>query len=158
MDDKEYSNIYMIPANYTDSGKLFGGLLEVRNTIETAFLLLLFGYPQLFWIPMSAGVKIVVMTITLLPLGAAGLIGVGGDSLLRFAANMAVFYARRRKLHLRRIGYRYENCKKKAPRKALSSPKMRTPSRLRSCICSSTGSPAWTNRFPHGWTALWWTL
>ena len=117
MDDKEYSNIYVIPANYTDSGKLFGGLLEVRNTIETAFLLPLFGYPQLFWIPMSAGVKIIVMTITLLPLGAAGLMGIGGDSLLRFAIHMAVFFTRRRKLHLRRIGYRYENTKKKAPRK-----------------------------------------
>ena len=117
MDDLEYSNIYMIPANYTDSGKLFGGMLEVRNTIETAFLLLLFGYPQLFWIPMSAGVKIVVMTVTLLPLGAVCLMGIGGDSLLRFVTHVAVFLARRRKLHLRRIGYRYENCKKKATRK-----------------------------------------
>jgi len=60
-----------------------------------------------------------VMTITLLPLGAAGLMGIGGDSLLRFAANMAVFYARRRKLHLRRIGYRYENCKKRTHRKRI---------------------------------------
>ena len=111
MDDKEYSNRYLIPANYTDSGKLFGGLLEVRNTIETVFLLLMFGYPQLFWIPMSAAVRIVVMTITLLPLGAVGLMGIGGDSLLRYATHMAVFFTRRRKLHLRRIGYRHENCK-----------------------------------------------
>ena len=117
MDDKEYSNTYLIPANYTDSGKLFGGMLEVRNTIETVFLLLLFGYPQLAWIPMSAGVKIVVMSVTLLPLGAVGLMGIGGDSLLRFVTHMAVFFARRRKLHFRRIGYRYENVKKKASRK-----------------------------------------
>ena len=33
-DDREYSNIYTIPPNYTDSGKLLGGLLEVRNTVE----------------------------------------------------------------------------------------------------------------------------
>jgi benzoate membrane transport protein len=86
----------------------------VGNLVATVFLLLLFGYPQLFWIPMSAGVKIVVMTVTLLPLGAVGLMGIGGDSLLRFATHVAVFSARRRKLHFRRIGYRYENVKKKA--------------------------------------------
>lgn len=26
---------YSIPANYTDSGKLFGGMLKPRNAIET---------------------------------------------------------------------------------------------------------------------------
>ena len=33
-DDREYSNIYTIPPNYTDSGKLMGGMLETRNTVE----------------------------------------------------------------------------------------------------------------------------
>ena len=47
MDDKKYNNIYAIPANYTDSGKLLGGMLEIRNTIEVAILLLLVGYPEL---------------------------------------------------------------------------------------------------------------
>lgn len=34
MEEKEYSNVYAIPANYTDSGKLFGGMVETRNAIE----------------------------------------------------------------------------------------------------------------------------
>ena len=38
MDEKEYSNIYAIPANYTDSGKLLGGMIETRNAVETVFL------------------------------------------------------------------------------------------------------------------------
>ena len=46
-DDREYSNIYTIPPNYTDSGKLLGGLLEVRNTVEAGVLLVLVGYPEL---------------------------------------------------------------------------------------------------------------
>ncbi len=33
MEEKEYSNIYAIPANYTDSGKLLGGMLEVRKEL-----------------------------------------------------------------------------------------------------------------------------
>ena len=37
MDEKEYSNIYAIPANYTDSGKLLGGMIETRNAVETVF-------------------------------------------------------------------------------------------------------------------------
>lgn len=46
MDDREFSNVYTIPPNYTDSGKLLGGMLETRNTIEAVFLLLLVGYPE----------------------------------------------------------------------------------------------------------------
>ena len=33
MEEKEYSNVYAIPANYTDSGKLFGGMVETRNAV-----------------------------------------------------------------------------------------------------------------------------
>ena len=40
MEEKEISNIYAIPANYTDSGKLLGGMVEPRNAVETGFLLL----------------------------------------------------------------------------------------------------------------------
>ncbi len=47
MDEKEYSNIYAIPANYTDSGKIFGGMLEPRNAVETGILLVILGYPEL---------------------------------------------------------------------------------------------------------------
>ena len=43
-DDREFSNVYTIPPNYTDSGKLLGGLLETRNTVEACILLLLVGW------------------------------------------------------------------------------------------------------------------
>jgi hypothetical protein len=115
MDEREFNNVYAIPANYTDSGKLFGGMLETRNTVETAFLLLLVGYPELMWLSMPAAAKVVAMTVTLLPLGIFGLMGIGGDSLMGYAAHIAVFFARRRRLHFRRIGYRYDKRKIKAP-------------------------------------------
>jgi hypothetical protein len=115
MEDNEFSNVYAIPANYTDSGKLLGGMLDTRNTVETGFLLLLVGYPELVWLSAPAAVKVVIMTVTLLPLAVVGLMGIGGDSLMQFAAHIAVFFARRRKLHFRRIGYRYDKNKIKAP-------------------------------------------
>jgi len=126
MDEKEFSNIYAIPANYTDSGKLLGGMLESRNTIETCFLLLLAGYPQLVLLPATAAVKVVVMTVTLLPLAVVGLMGIGGDSLMQYAAHVAMFFTRRRKLHYRRVGYRYERSKTKAPA-GRRRPKQRNP-------------------------------
>ena len=68
MEEKEYSNIYAIPANYTDSGKLMGGMVETRCAVEAIFLVGLVGYPELFWIPMPTTIRIVCMTVTLLPL------------------------------------------------------------------------------------------
>lgn len=46
-DDREFSNIYTIPPNYTDSGKLMGGMLETRNTVEAGILLVLVGYGRI---------------------------------------------------------------------------------------------------------------
>ena len=41
MEEKEYSNVYAIPANYTDSGKLLGGMIDTRNAIEALLLVFL---------------------------------------------------------------------------------------------------------------------
>ena len=87
MDDKEYSNIYAIPANYTDSGKILGGMLETRNAIEALF---------------------VVATVTLIPLGVLAAMGIDGDSLLQYAGHMLTFLTSRRRLHFRRVGYKYD--------------------------------------------------
>ena len=35
MEEKEYSNVYAIPANYTDSGKLLGGMKRDRNSLTS---------------------------------------------------------------------------------------------------------------------------
>ena len=115
MEEKEYSNVYAIPANYTDSGKLLGGMVETRNAIEAVFLIGLVGYPELMWIPVTATIKIVIMTVTLLPLGVVAVMGIDGDSLLQYLGNMIAFWANRRKLHFRRIGYKYDPKQLKKP-------------------------------------------
>lgn len=118
MDDREYSNVYAIPANYTDSGKLLGGMIDVRNAIETIVLLIAVGYPELILIPMPGTIRIVVMTVTLLPLAVISVMGVDGGSLFQYIGHIIRFWTHRRKLHFRRIGYRYEQTQlKKSPRK-----------------------------------------
>lgn len=125
MEEKEYSNIYAIPANYTDSGKIMGGMLEVRNAVETGFLVALVGYPELMLIPMPIKIRIVVMTLTLLPLGVLSMMGIDGDSLFQYASHMIRYAANRRKLHFRRIGYKYDQkqLKKKRPKKKKTAKK-----------------------------------
>lgn len=121
MEEKEYNNVYAIPANYTDSGKLMGGMVDTRNAIETAFLLLTVGYPELMLIPMPGTIRIVVMTVTLLPLAVISVMGVDGGSLFQYVRHIISFWAHRRKLHFRRIGYRYDQTeikKKTKKRKA----------------------------------------
>lgn len=113
MEEKEYSNTYFIPANYTDSGKLLGGMVETRNAIEAVLLVALVGYPEVAWITAPIAVKVVIMTVTLLPLGVFAVVGIGGDSLIQYVSHMVCFWLRRRKLHYRRIGYRYGRTKKK---------------------------------------------
>lgn len=125
MEEREYSNIYAIPANYTDSGKIMGGMLEVRNAVETGVLVALVGYPELMLIPMPIKIRIVVMTLTLLPLGVLSMMGIDGDSLFQYVSHMLRYVAGRRKLHFRRVGYKYDQkqLKKKQPKKKKSGKK-----------------------------------
>ena len=108
MDEKEYNNVYAIPANYTDSGKIFGGMIETRNAIETVILILIVGYPELMWIPMPGNIRIVVMTVTLLPLAVLSMMGIDDDSLFQYLGHIIRFFIKRRKLHFRRVGYKYD--------------------------------------------------
>lgn len=117
MEEKEFSNVYAIPANYTDSGKLLGGMVETRNAVEAVFLVILLGYPELMWIPMSTTIRIVVMTVTLIPLGVVAVMGIDGDSLLQYLWHIISFWCNRRKLHFRRIGYKYDPKQLKKPGK-----------------------------------------
>ena len=109
MDDKEYSNVYAIPANYTDSGKLFGGMVDTRNAVEAVLLLSAVGAPELFWIPMSGTIRVVVMTVTL---GVVAVMGVDGGSLFQYIGHILRFWSHRRKLHFRRIGHGRKKGKK----------------------------------------------
>ena len=122
MEDREFDNVFSIPANYTDSGKILGGMLEPRNAIEAVILLVIVGYPELMWIPMPSTIRIVVMTVTLIPLAVVAMMGIDGDSLFQYLGHIIYYFFNRRKLTFRRVGYKYDPAqlrkRKKAKKKA----------------------------------------
>ena len=99
---EEENKYYVIPANYTDSGKWLGGLISLRNTIETIVLLAGVGYIEIALIPMIQSVRIIVMVLTMLPIGLITLMGIDGDSLFQYIGHVFRFWKRRRKLHFRK--------------------------------------------------------
>lgn len=108
LDEKEYNNIYAIPANYTDSGKILEGMLEPRNAVEAVILVVLLGYPELMLIPMPGTIRIVVMTVTILPTAVIAMMGIDGDSLFQYLLHIVRYMVTKRKLHFRRVGYHYD--------------------------------------------------
>ena len=98
MEERENENVFAIPANYTDTGRILGGMVSLRNAIETIVLVLLFGFIELKIIPMSETVRIVVMALTLIPLAVISITGIDGESLLQRVAHIAQFIIRRKKL------------------------------------------------------------
>ena len=88
MEEQEINNVYAIPANFTDSGKILGGMVEPRNAVEALILILALGYPELMLIPMPSTVRIVVMVVTLIPRAVIAVMGVDGDSLFRYLGHI----------------------------------------------------------------------
>ncbi len=117
LEEKEYNNTYAIPANYTDSGKLLGGMLETRNTIEAVLLVGALGYAEIAWLPGDTIIKVVIITMTIIPLAVVALMGVGGNSLLQYVNHIVRFTLNRRKLHFRRIGHQYGQASKEKKKK-----------------------------------------
>lgn len=99
--EENQSNIYTIPPNYTDSGRIFGGMVILRNAVEAILLAVFFGFIELKIIPMDETVRIIVMALTLIPLFVFALIGIDGESLLQYGKHIANYLFRRRKIYMR---------------------------------------------------------
>lgn len=95
--EHEELDVYVIPPNFIESGKIFGGMFRLRNAIEAGVL---GGGSALlvFKIPVSLTAKIIILCVTALPLTIFGLIGIEGDSLTEFLANLFKFVKHRRTL------------------------------------------------------------
>ncbi len=99
MNEKEIIHYYEIPANYTDSGRLFGGMVAVRNAIEALIITVMLGFVELTLIPMSTIVRIVVMVLTIMPSAVVAMMGVDGESLSQYLGHIFKFLKNKRKLH-----------------------------------------------------------
>lgn len=107
MEDKEFNNVFAIPVNYTDSGKFLNGMFETRNAIEAAIIVVLLGYPLFTIFSFGLIAKIVIATVFILPLAILALVGIDGDSFSQYLVRVFKFRKQKRKLHLRRAGYKY---------------------------------------------------
>lgn len=96
--EREELDIYVIPPNFIESGKIFGGMFRLRNAVEAGIL---GGGSALlvFKIPVSLTAKIIILCVTALPLAIFGLIGVEGESLTEFVINVFRFLKNRRCLY-----------------------------------------------------------
>lgn len=94
----EEMDVYYIPPNFLTSGRLFGGMIRVRNAIEACVLVLLTGIPIL-QLPFSLTTRIVILCLITLPLGVFGVVGIDGDSLSEFVFNWCRWLIRRKMLY-----------------------------------------------------------
>lgn len=94
----EEMDVYYIPPNFLTSGRLFGGMIRVRNAIEACVLVLLTGIPIL-QLPFSLTTRIIILCLITLPLGVFGVVGIDGDSLSEFVFNWCRWLIRRRMLY-----------------------------------------------------------
>ena len=81
-----YNEIYYIPTNFTDAGKVLG-LFEIRNLIETIALTIPVLYGCIVLIPLELTTKIIVTLMVVVPVGGFGLIGINDDSLTRWVSS-----------------------------------------------------------------------
>ncbi len=94
---------YYIPPNFLTTGRIFGGMLRLRNAAEAALLVLLTAVPILR-LHCGLTVRIVILCLISLPLGVFGAVGVDGDSLTEFAANWVKWLRSRRVLYRSDLG------------------------------------------------------
>lgn len=93
--DREELDVYVIPPNFIEGGKLFGGMFKMRNVVEAGILAGGSGL-LVFKIPTTLTVKIIILCVISLPLAIFGLIGVEGESLSEFIINVFRFLRNRR--------------------------------------------------------------
>ena len=92
MSDERESDraVYIIPPNFIETGSILGGMIKIRNAIESLIITVLILFPILKS-NFSLTVKIVIICLTALPAGLISLIGIGEDSLIEYITNFFKF-------------------------------------------------------------------
>ena len=83
---EEELDVYYIPPNFLTSGRVFGGMIRLRNAVEAGILVILTGLP-IFGLPFSLTARMILLCLITLPFGILGVIGIDGDSITEFALN-----------------------------------------------------------------------
>ena len=107
---REERDVYLIPQNFVDTGTILGGTVKLRNAVEAVVLAVGSAVP-LFYLPLAFNIRLMIVIAVSVPLGVFGVVGIGGDSLMQYLSHIVRFGLNRRKLHYRRIGYKYGSAK-----------------------------------------------
>lgn len=59
---KDERDVYYIPPNFLTSGRLFGGMIRMRNAIEGCALVVLTGFP-IINLPFSLSIRIIILCL-----------------------------------------------------------------------------------------------
>lgn len=101
--EEEERDVYFIPQNFVDTGKIMGGMFKLRNAIEAIVLAVVSALPIIIWAPVNLTMKAALLCMIPLPLGLLGLIGIGENSLTEWLVNAFLF------LKNRRVLYKYQD-------------------------------------------------
>ncbi len=77
------NEMYYIPTNFTDAGRIMG-FFEIRNLVEAVALTLPLLYLCFTLLPLALTPKIIVTLTVTVPVGGFGLLGISDDSLTRW--------------------------------------------------------------------------
>ena len=91
----ENKDIYVIPHNYTDNGKILG-IIEKESMYAALPWFAATSLANFLLLPVSADVKLFSFILFVAPTTLFILIGVGGDTLLNFLRYLRKFYKRAR--------------------------------------------------------------
>jgi len=91
----EERDVYIIPQNFIEDGKIAGGALRLRNAFEAGILAIATGYPILK-LPLQLYPRVIILCLVTLPLTLLGLIGIGDDSLSEFVLHFFSWIRKRR--------------------------------------------------------------
>ena len=103
--EEERPEVFFIPNNFTDSGRIFNGMLSLRNAIEAGVIaFLLYKIEGAIITPLVApGIDIVIMLCTIGPIACMALFGINGDCFTVFVKSIFTFLKNRKKMRFRRI-------------------------------------------------------
>ena len=88
---EEREDVYIIPHNYTDNGKVLG-IIEKQSFITAAVWFGPLTYLDFAVLPASMDVKLYILILLICPPTAFALVGIGSEPLHRFVKYIYDFY------------------------------------------------------------------
>ena len=97
--NEEAPQVYYIPGNYEDSGGVLGGRLGTRNAVELCVICGPIAFLEFKLLHFSIQTNLIIAIVTLLPLAALCIFGIGGETLSQILFALIRYFRKRRLLH-----------------------------------------------------------